>query len=126
MLQVGPDHGSKLLTSYVEDGGIKQLGWSSNRRGDVDSGAGSACQKGDREFGKLGQPQRAYLAAAMQCDQLVGHHLVVDADLWPAHSLAGVLGGEVGQEDQRARVSVGVAGQSVEQLLCVGLGNSGW
>src|SRR5215211_6251568 len=98
-LQVGPDHGSKPLTSDVQDGGIKQLGWSSIRRGDVDSGAGSTCQEGDREFGKLGQPQRAYLAATMQCDQLVCHHFVVDADLWPAQSLCGELVSEFGQED---------------------------
>lgn len=58
----------------------------------------------------------------MQCDQPVGDRLVVDPDLWPVQSLAGQLGREVGEEDQRARVPVGVAGESIEQPLRIGLG----
>jgi hypothetical protein len=50
----------------------------------------------------------------MQCDQPVGHRLVVDADLGPAQSLAGELGGEVRQEEQRAGVPVRVEGESVQ------------
>jgi hypothetical protein len=61
----------------------------------------------------------------MQGDQPVSHRLVVDADLRPARSHAGELGGEIGQEDQRAGVSGGVAGNAVEQPLGVGLGQLG-
>jgi hypothetical protein len=85
----------------------------------------SAGEEGNSELGKLSQTQRANLATTMQCDQPVGHRLVVDADLRPARSLAGEFGGKVGQEHERAGVSGGVAGHAVEQPLGVGLGQLG-
>jgi len=109
-VKVSSDHRPEFLTPGLEDGGIKQLGRPAIGRADVDLGLRTAGQEGDSEFRKLSQPQRRHLATVMQCYQPVSHRLVIDAELRPARSHAGEFGGEIGQEDQRAGVSGGVAG----------------
>src|SRR5829696_7307760 len=92
-VKVSSDHRPEFLTPGLEDGGIKQLGRPAIGCADVDLGLRTAGQEGDSEFRKLSQPQRRNFATMMQCDQPVSHRLVVDADLRPARSHAGELGG---------------------------------
>jgi hypothetical protein len=120
-LEVGADHGAELLTPDLEEDRVKRLGGLAVGFGHEDLSVRPAGEQGDRDIRELSQAQRTQSAPAMQRDYPIGHCLVVDANLRSRQALIGQLRGQIGQKHQRARMSGGLAGESVEQPQGVGL-----